>query len=82
MYEVDYKLFSSRKCPVALSVLSAHGEFISLVMASRRFPCRYPEGKSVVRNCCSIFPLHDWRRNEESEVRIEERRYVVVTADT
>lgn len=74
MFEVDYRLFSSRKCPVALSVLSAHGEFISLVMASRRFPCRYPEGKSVVRNCCSIFPLRDWRRNEGAEVRIEERR--------
>lgn len=56
-----------------LCLLPAHREYISLVMASRRFPCPYPEGKVVFRSCCPTFPLRDSRINEGAEKRIEKR---------
>lgn len=54
-------------------MLPAHREYISLVMASRRFPFPYLEGKVVFRSCCPTFLLRDSRINEGAEKRIEKR---------
>lgn len=73
MFEADCRLFSTWKCSVTLPLLLiAHGEFISLFMASKRFPCRYPEEKGVVRSCCSVFPC---ARNEGAEERMKGRKW-------
>lgn len=73
MFEGIYRLVSTWKCSAALSVLPTHKRYISLVIASRRFPCPYPEGKVVFRSCCPTFLLRDSRINEGAEKRIEKR---------
>lgn len=73
MFEGIYRLVSTWKCSAALSVLPTHRRYISLVIASRRFPCPYPEGKVVFRSCCPTFLQRDSRINEGAEKRIEKR---------